>query len=94
MINTGGQKVVAGVVQDVLATHPKVREVVVIGRPDPEWGQVVVAVVAGEATLAELRDHAKSELPAYAAPKVLIQVTALPLLPNGKPDMVAIRNQV
>ncbi|WP_459800023.1 AMP-binding protein [Herbidospora sp. RD11066] len=94
VINTGGQKVVAGVVQDILATHPKVREVVVIGRPDPEWGQVVVAVVAGEATLEELRSHAKSELPAYAAPKVLVQVTALPLLPNGKPDMVAIRNQV
>ncbi|WP_062347651.1 AMP-binding protein [Herbidospora yilanensis] len=94
VINTGGQKVVAGVVQNVLATHPKVREVVVVGRPDPEWGQIVVAVVAGEATLEELRGHAKSELPAYAAPKALVQVTALPLLPNGKPDMVAIRNQV
>ncbi len=36
MINTGGLKVVAGEVQAVLARHPAVRDVVVVGRPDPE----------------------------------------------------------
>ncbi len=93
VINTGGQKVVAGSVARVLAGHPGVRDVAVVGRPDPEWGEVVVAVVVGTATLAELREYAKERLPAYAAPRMVQTVQEIPMLPNGKPDMVALRNQ-
>jgi O-succinylbenzoic acid--CoA ligase len=93
VINTGGRKVVAGAVARVLADHPAVRDVAVVGRPDPEWGELVVAVVVGDVTLSELRDFAKERLPAYAAPRAVEAVTKIPLLPNGKPDMVTLRNQ-
>ncbi len=45
VINTGGEKVVAGEVAAALSRHPAVRDVVVVGRPDPEWGERVTAVV-------------------------------------------------
>jgi o-succinylbenzoate---CoA ligase len=91
VINTGGQKVVPGVVAEVLSGHPDVRDVAVVGRPDPEWGEIVVAVVAGTATLEDLRSFAKERLPAYAAPRVVEIVPSIPALPNGKPDLAALR---
>ena len=45
MINTGGEKVAADEVASVLEACPGVREAVVVGRPDPEWGEVVTAIV-------------------------------------------------
>jgi O-succinylbenzoic acid--CoA ligase len=91
VINTGGEKVVAGEVEQVLRTHPAVEDVVVVGRPDPEWGELVTAVVVGNATLDELRDHVRAALPAHAAPRALERVTEIPLLASGKPDRVRLR---
>ncbi|MBP2704168.1 AMP-binding protein [Microbispora sp. RL4-1S] len=93
VIITGGEKVVAAAVAEVLSGHPAVRDVVVVGRPDPEWGQAVTAVVVGDVTLDELRSYAKRRLPAHAAPRAVERVARIPLLPSGKPDMVALRNQ-
>jgi O-succinylbenzoic acid--CoA ligase len=96
VINTGGEKVVAAPVAGVLATHPAVAEVAVVGRPDPEWGERVVAVVVpadpdAPPGLRALRDLCREHLPAHAAPKELVLVSALPLLPNGKTDLAALR---
>ncbi|WP_406315548.1 AMP-binding protein [Streptosporangium sp. NBC_01639] len=93
VVNTGGEKVVAAAVAAVVAEHPAITDAVVVGRPDPEWGERVVAVVVSPAppSLAELRAFAKERLPAYAAPAELVVLPEIPLLPNGKPDLAGLR---
>jgi o-succinylbenzoate---CoA ligase len=91
VINTGGEKVVAGEVEQVLRAHPAVEDVVVVGRPDPEWGELVTAVVVGSVTLEELRDHVRTTLPAHAAPRAVELVPEIPMLASGKPDRVRLR---
>jgi O-succinylbenzoic acid--CoA ligase len=94
VINTGGEKVVAGEVASVLLRHPSVKDVVVVGRPDPEWGERVTAVVVAGPdvpTLDELRAWARARLPVHAAPRELELVATIPLLPSGKPDRVKLR---
>ncbi|MET7463360.1 AMP-binding protein [Nonomuraea sp. NPDC005501] len=99
VINTGGEKVVAGAVATVLGGHPEVADVAVVGRDDPEWGEVVVAVVvpadpSRPPTLTQLRAYCADRLPSYAAPRELRLTPGLPLLPNGKPDLVRLRSQI
>jgi O-succinylbenzoic acid--CoA ligase len=90
LIITGGENVWPEAVEAVLGRHPAVAEVAVAGRPDPEWGERVVAFVvpagppAGPPTLAALRDHVRAALPAYAAPRELVLVEALPRTALGK----------
>ncbi len=96
VINTGGHKVVPGEVAAVLATCPGVREVVVVGRPDPEWGERVTAVVvpsepANPPGLQLLRTHVSTRLPRYACPSEVVLTEAIPLLPSGKPDLAALK---
>jgi O-succinylbenzoic acid--CoA ligase len=96
MINTGGEKVAAGQVAALLETCPGVREAAVVGRPDPEWGEVVTAIVVpsdpdAPPGLATLRGFVRGKLPDFAAPRSLIVVPAVPLLPSGKPDLQALR---
>jgi O-succinylbenzoic acid--CoA ligase len=87
VINTGGEKVWPDDVERVLSDHPRVAEVAVWRRADPEWGERVVAyVVAAGAppTLDQLREHAAAQLPPWAAPKELVVLTSLPRGPSGK----------
>ena len=96
LIITGGENVWPTAVERALARHPAVAEVAVVGRPDPEWGQRVVAVIvpvgpATPPTLADLREHAKATLPAYAAPSALELVEALPRTSSGKVRHAALR---
>ncbi|MEV5569787.1 AMP-binding protein [Spirillospora sp. NPDC052269] len=95
IINTGGEKVVAGDVAARLTHHPRVADAVVVGRPDPEWGEHVTAVIVPDGpapTLDDLRAWVRETMPAHAAPRELDVRTALPLLPSGKPDRAALRN--
>ncbi|MFI6868063.1 o-succinylbenzoate--CoA ligase [Nocardia sp. NPDC050406] len=95
-IMTGGLLVIPQVVEAVLATHPAVGEVVVLGVPDERLGQrVAVAVVPPPGvtppTLDELRAHVLDELDAIAAPRELAVLDELPLRGPGKPDRVKLR---
>jgi o-succinylbenzoate---CoA ligase len=89
VIVSGGENVWPVAVERALASHAGVREVAVVGRPDPEWGQRVTALVvpadpAHPPTLDELRSVAKRDLPAYCAPRELVLVTELPRTGLGK----------
>ena len=88
VIVTGGEKVAPSAVEAALASHPAVVEAAVVGLPDQEWGQRVVAVVVLRAplTLAEAREHVTTSLPRAHAPRELRVVDALPLLASGKID--------
>ena len=87
LIITGGENVWPVAVEAVLAEHPKVAEVAVVGRPDPEWGQRVVAIVvpAGDQpSLDELRAWVRERVAPWAAPKELELVATLPRTGIGK----------
>ncbi|HWG93945.1 MAG TPA: AMP-binding protein [Mycobacteriales bacterium] len=93
VVVTGGEKVAPAAVEDRLRAHPSVVDVAVVGVPDEEWGQRVVAVVVlrGPLGLEEARDHVAGPLPRAAAPRELRVVDALPLLPSGKIDRMRLR---
>jgi o-succinylbenzoate---CoA ligase len=89
LVVTGGENVWPAAVEAVLRSHPGVADVAVGGRPDPEWGERVVAWVvpadgAPPPALGPLRDAVKAELPAFAAPRELVIVRSLPRTALGK----------
>jgi O-succinylbenzoic acid--CoA ligase len=89
LIITGGENVWPAAVEDVLGRHPAVWEAVVAGRPDPEWGQRVVAWVVpapgvDPPSLDELRGFVKAHLAAFAAPRELVLTRSLPRTSSGK----------
>lgn len=97
MIISGGENIWPGPVESVIRSHPAVAEVAVAGRPDPEWGQRVVAWVVPDdpsspPTLAEIRDLVGERLARYAAPRQLVLTDSLPRTSIGKvrrDDLVA-----
>jgi O-succinylbenzoic acid--CoA ligase len=89
LVITGGENVWPHVVEAAINGHHLVREVAVVGRPDPEWGERVVALVVpadpGEPPdLASLRSFAADQLPRYAVPRELVLVDHLPRSSAGK----------
>lgn len=86
-IVTGGENVAAAEVEEALLSHPAVRDAAVVGRPDPEWGNVVTAYVVadgGAVTDADLLAHARERLAAYKLPKVIHRRDELPRNAAGK----------
>jgi O-succinylbenzoic acid--CoA ligase len=87
MITTGGEKVWPDQVERVLSSHRSVEEVAVWKRPDPEWGERVVAwVVVSETSpdVEELQELVASTIAPWAAPKEVVFTTELPRTPSGK----------
>ena len=89
-INSGGEKIFAEEVEEALADHPAVRDVVVVGRPSERWGQEVVAIVAPvpgqDADDAVLLAHAGRRLARYKLPKAIVRVDSVLRSPAGKAD--------
>jgi fatty-acyl-CoA synthase len=87
MIISGGENIYCAEVENVLAAHPAIIEVAVIGRPHEKWGEVPVAVAAvaeSGLTLADLDEFLNGRLARYKHPKGLEIVDALPRNPAGK----------
>jgi long-chain acyl-CoA synthetase len=88
LIISGGSNIYPREVEEVLLQHPTVSEVSVIGRPDREWGEVVVAyiVTAGDNAIdvQSLDLHCKNEIARFKRPKHYYQVDSLPKNNYGK----------
>jgi 2-furoate---CoA ligase len=88
MIISGGENIHPVEVEDVLARHPGVRDVAVVGEPDERWGQRVVAfvVAAPGLTPAALDAHCRSgnELAPFKRPKRIVFVDEIPKTASGK----------
>jgi 3-oxocholest-4-en-26-oate---CoA ligase len=89
-INSGGEKIFAEEVEQALAHHPAVYDVVVAGRPSERWGQEVVAVVqlaeGASVDEAALLEEAASHVARYKLPKAFRFVDAIVRSPAGKAD--------
>jgi acyl-CoA synthetase (AMP-forming)/AMP-acid ligase II len=89
-INTGGEKVFPEEVEEVLKTHPSIRDAVAVGVPDEKWGEAICAVVepvpGTEVDEADVIAHVKSRLAAFKAPKRVLPVDTIGRAPNGKVD--------
>ncbi|MEE3125767.1 MAG: fatty-acid--CoA ligase FadD8 [Actinomycetota bacterium] len=100
MIVTGGFNVFPREVEDVVAEHPAIAQVGVIGTPHEKFGEAVTAVVVmreghelTDAVIAEIQEMVKDRKGSVQAPKQVIATDALPLTGLGKPDKKALRAQ-
>ena len=87
LIISGGENIWPEVVENAIASHAAVRDIAIVGVPDSEWGQRVVAWIVPNAeppTLAEIRAHILEAMPAFCVPKELHIVDALPRTALGK----------
>jgi long-chain acyl-CoA synthetase len=84
VIISGGSNIYPREVEEVLLKHSRVREVSVIGRPDAEWGEVVVAYVVGDATTQDLDRLCLDEIARFKRPKDYVFVDQLPKNNYGK----------
>ena len=89
-INSGGEKIYPEEVEAALKGHPDVFDALVVGVPDPRYGQHVAAVVApregARPTLAELDTFVRNEIAGYKVPRSLWLVEEVKRSPAGKPD--------
>lgn len=92
-INTGGEKVFPEEVEEALKRHEQVRDAVVVGLPDPRFGERICALVepvaGAEPSALALTDHVKSHLAHYKAPRHVVLVDTVGRAPNGKVDYKA-----
>ena len=97
-INTGGEKVFPEEVEEAIKGHPGARDAVVVGLPDPRFGQVVAAVVepAAGATLdaAAVIAHVRGRLAGHKVPRVVMIVDSVERTPTGKADYTAVRERI
>ena len=94
MIISGGENIYPTEVENVLFSHPDVVEAAVLGEPDDEWGEVVVAYVVGDATEEDL-DAAvieSDELADFKRPRRYYFVSELPKNPSGKVQKFKLRD--
>lgn len=91
VIVTGGEKVHPAAVERRLEQCPGVAEVCVVGRPDPVWGERVMAMYRGVAEPEQILAWARAHLSSPSRPRGAVKVPALPALPNGKPDRSELR---
>ena len=91
VVVSGGVNVPTPAVAARLRQHPDVVDAAVVGVPDEEWGQRVVAFVVGRLSLGDARAWVAEAHPRAWSPRQLVEVSELPLLANGKVDRKALQ---
>jgi fatty-acyl-CoA synthase len=99
MIIRGGENIYAAEIEQVLFTHPGVREAAVLGLPDPTWGEIVAAVVVPSdvdrpPAATELHDHCRAHLAPHKTPARWFHATELPLTGSGKIQKFRLRERL
>lgn len=98
MIVTGGENVYSKEVEDAISGHPDVVEAAVIGRPHPDWGETVVAVVVARQGVAlhkeQLKGFLHDRLARYKIPREFSFVSELPHTPTGKVMKYRLREEI
>ena len=80
----GGENIAPAEIEDVLLAHPGVEEAAVLGVPDPEWGQRLVAVLVGTGDPDEIRQWVRDRLRSSKTPDLVVFRDALPRTDTGK----------
>jgi acyl-CoA synthetase (AMP-forming)/AMP-acid ligase II len=99
VINRGGENIAPREVEEVLIGHPAIREVAAVGRPDPIYGEQVVAYIAAQDAWnvervqmqQELHEYAAQRLSAHKVPVDFVVIDALPRTPTGKVERRLLR---
>ena len=99
MIISGGENIYCAELENVIAWHPKVAEVAVVGRADEKWGEVPVAMIVPRSdddapTLEEIREFCDGKLARYKLPKDIVVKDAFPRSGMGKIQKTVLRQQV
>jgi fatty-acyl-CoA synthase len=94
MIISGGENIFPAEIERLLGRHEGISEVVVVGAPDPEWGEVVKAVVVravgSHVTESDVSSYVEQHLASYKKPRVVEFRDELPMTPTGKVDRKAL----
>ena len=94
MIKSGLENIYPAEIEACVRRHPAVKDVCVIGVPDPKWAQNVKAIVVLQETVtasaAEIIEHCKLHLASYKKPKIIEFCASLPRLPSGAIDRAAV----
>lgn len=97
VIITGGRNVYSAEVEQAIAEHPGVADVAVIGHPDAEWGETVVAVVTpavgARLTAEEVARHCRGRIADYKVPR-LISFGEVPRNATGKVQKFVLRSRI
>lgn len=94
MIISGGENIFPAEIERTLGGHPAIAEVVVVGVPHPDWGEVVKAVVVrrpgAELSADDVTAYVGTELASYKKPRIVEFLDELPVTPTGKVNRKAL----
>lgn len=90
IIKSGGKSINLVAIQDLAAAHEAVQEVVVVAKAHPEFGAIASLIYVGGISPETLRSELRDNFATEGSHLEVTQVTAIPLLPNGKPDRITI----